>query len=207
MPASNSQPDPLMGSAALPVPTTDPELVRLARLGDQAAFNRLLIRYRDRIYATLYGLTGDRDTAEDLLQDVSLKAHQSIQRFRGESQFYTWLYRVAVNRWKDWRISVSRRREDVLEDVIERTTSPHRTDAAVERAEVREILTQALAELPDLWRQVIVLREIDDLTYEEIADVLSCSVGTVKSRLFRARGRLRDLLAQDHSEFEHIIPT
>jgi RNA polymerase sigma-70 factor (ECF subfamily) len=178
----------------------DSALVLLAQKGDREAFSVLLARYRDRIYATLFGLTGDRDISEDLLQDVSLKAHLSINRFRGESQFYTWLYRVAVNRWKDWRISMGRRREDILDEVVDRTPGIHRADARVENAELCDLLGQALQELPDMWRQVIVLREIEGLTYEEIAQVLSCSIGTVKSRLFRARGMLRDILIRDHQD-------
>lgn len=179
---------------------SDERLVSLAKKGDGGAFSVLLSRYRERIYATLFGLTGDRDLTEDLLQDVSIKAHRSIRRFRGDSQFYTWLYRVAVNRWKDWRISTARKREDVLDEVLDRTPAASRTDAEVEASEIRSVLTAALQELPDLWRQVVVLREIEDLTYEEIADVLDCSVGTVKSRLFRARGKLREILMRDHHD-------
>ena len=180
--------------------SSDSALALLAKKGNDEAFSLLLVRYRDRIYATLFGLTGDRDISEDLLQDVSLKAHLSIHRFRGESQFYTWFYRVAVNRWKDWRISRGRRREDILDEVVDRTPGGHRTDARVENAELRDLLGQALQELPDTWRQVIVLREIDGLTYEEIGQALLCSIGTVKSRLFRARGMLRDILIREHKE-------
>ncbi len=190
----------LSASVRIDPSQSDSALVFRARQGDDGAFSLLLSRYRDRIYATLYGLTGDRDISDDLLQDVSIKAHSSIRRFRGECQFYTWLYRVAVNRWKDWRISIGRRREDILDEVVERTPGSFRTDAGVERAELRELLDRALQELPDLWRQVVVLREIDDLTYEEISHVLSCSIGTVKSRLFRARGKLREILIRDHQE-------
>ena len=178
----------------------DSALALLAKKGDSKAFSLLLVRYRDRIYATLFGLTGDRDISEDLLQDVSLKAHLSINRFRGESQFYTWLYRVAVNRWKDWRISTGRRREDIMDEVVDQTPGVHRADARVENAELRDLLGQVLQELPDTCRQAIVLREIDGLTYEEIGQKLFCSIGTVKSRLFRARGMLRDILIRDHQE-------
>ena len=176
-------------------------LVSRARQGDGEAFSVLLTRYRDRIYATLYGLTGDRDVSEDLLQDVSLKAHQSIDRFRGDSQFYTWLYRVAVNRWKDWRLSASRKREDIVEGVFERTAGPLRTEAEAERNEIRTILFTAMDELPDVWRQVVILREIEDYSYDEIATTLDCLIGTVKSRLFRARGRLREILSRDYENF------
>ena len=181
----------------------DSFLVARAQKGDGQAFSVLLSKYRDRIFATLYGLTGDRDITEDLLQDVSLKAHLSICRFRGDSQFYTWLYRVAINRWKDWRVSMGRRREDILDEVVDRTAGTERTDALVENEELRILLASALQELPDLWRQAVVLREIDGLSYEEIATVLSCSIGTVKSRLFRSRGMLRDILLRDHQDFQN----
>jgi RNA polymerase sigma-70 factor (ECF subfamily) len=95
---------------------------------------------------------------------------------------------------------MGRRREDILDEVVDRTPGIHRADARVENAELRDLLGQALQELPDMWHQVIVLREIEGLTYEEIAHVLSCSIGTVKSRLFRARGMLRDILIRDHQE-------
>ena len=205
MPVYNLRTNDLPASGRIDPSQPDSALILRARQGDDGAFSILLTRYRDRIFATLFGLTGDRDVSEDLLQDVSIKAHSSIRRFRGECQFYTWLYRVAVNRWKDWRISMGRRREDILDEVIERTPGVHRTDAHVERAELRELLARALQELPDLWRKVIVLREIDDLSYEEIAEVLSCSIGTVKSRLFRARGKLREILVRDHQEFEQRL--
>lgn len=200
-------PSPQLSSATRhrSFPDSDRELVFRAQQGDAEAFSGLLVRYRDRIYATLYGLTGDRETSEDLLQEVSIKAHQSIGRFRGDSQFYTWLYRVAVNRWKDWRISMSRRREDVIEGVFDRTPGTYRTNAEAETGEIRRILSDALEELPEIWREVIVLREIDDLSYEEIAATLSCSIGTVKSRLFRARARLRDILVRDHQEIESSL--
>jgi len=181
----------------------DLSLVTRAQKGDSQAFSVLLSRYRDRIFATLYGLTGDRDISEDLLQDVSLKAHLSICRFRGDSQFYTWLYRVAINRWKDWRVSMGRRREDILDEVVDRTAGTERTDALVENEELRVLLAGALQELPDLWRQAVVLREIDGLSYEEIGTVLSCSIGTVKSRLFRSRSMLRDILLRDHQDYRN----
>jgi RNA polymerase sigma-70 factor (ECF subfamily) len=181
----------------------DSFLVARAQKGDGRAFSVLLSRYRDRIFATLYGLTGDRDITEDLLQDVSLKAHLSICRFRGDSQFYTWLYRVAINRWKDWRAWMGRKQEDILDEVVDRTAGTARTDALVENEELRIILAGALQELPDLWREAVVLREIDGLTYEEIATVLSCSIGTVKSRLFRSRSMLRDILLRDHQDFQN----
>ena len=185
----------------IPKPFSTAVLVQRAIQGDDLAFSALLAEYRDRIYSTLFGLTGDRDVAEDLLQDVSIKAHQSIRNFRGDSQFYTWLYRVAVNRWKDWRISMSRRREDIIEGMFDRTPGPFRTEASLEATEAKEILSRALQELPDLWRQVIVLREIDDLSYDEVASVLSCSIGTVKSRLFRARSRLKDILLRNNRSY------
>ena len=98
---------------------------------------------------------------------------------------------------------MGRRREDILDEVVDRTAGTERTDALVENEELRILLASALQELPDLWRQAVVLREIDGLSYEEIATVLSCSIGTVKSRLFRSRGMLRDILLRDHQDFQN----
>jgi len=100
--------------------------------------------------------------------------HQSIGRFRGDSQFYTWLYGVALNRWKDWQLSMSRRREEVIEGVFKRTAGSARSDAAAEHTEMVQMLTAALDEFPPVWRDVLVLREIDDLSYKEIAGQMEC---------------------------------
>ena len=183
----------------------DLRLVARAREGDPEAFSRLVSQHYERIFGTVYSLIGNRDDADDLTQEVFLKAYRSLGRFRGKSQFYTWLYRIGVNACLDWLKSRKRRSGDLS---VEREqwegredrglTGQVATDAGVERQELQAILEQALDTLPDEYRMTVVLREIDGLAYEEIADLLRCNVGTVKSRLFRARMRLRTVLERDY---------
>ena len=177
------------------------DLIRNILAGSSEAFEQLISPYSDRLFNTLAHILRNAEAAEDVLQDALLQAFVKLNTYQGKSAFYTWLYRVAVNRWKDWRISMSRRREDIIEEMFDRTPGPFRTEASLEAKEAEEILSRALQELPDLWRQVIVLREIDDLSYDEVASVLSCSTGTVKSRLFRARSRLKDILLRNNRSY------
>ena len=183
----------------------DARLVARAREGDREAFSELVRRYHERIFNTVYALVGDRDDADDLTQEVFLKAYRSLSGFRGQSRFYTWLYRIGVNRCLDWMKSRNRRRDlsleregwDGFEDPVG-GTRPEASDARVQRGELQTILKRALETLAPEYRSAVVLREIDGLAYEEIACVLGCSVGTVKSRLFRARMKLRGVLEEDY---------
>ena len=176
-------------------------LVLQTQRGDGASFTELVRRYHGRIFNTMYALVGDRDDADDLAQEIFVRAYQALAHFRGRSQFYTWLYRIGINCWKDWAKSPrnTRQRKDLwasIEDYdapSEGGAGPIATDAEVENRELQDILEQALARLPARQRAAVVLREIDGLDYEGIARTLGCSVGTVKSRLFRARARLRKL--------------
>ena len=183
----------------------DLALVSRARGGDGEAFSTLVRRYHERIYNTVYALVGDADDADDLTQEAFIRAYRSLSGFRGRSQFYTWLYRISVNCCLDWMKSPSRRRSDLSlerdrwegrED--SRQAPPADTDQSVERRELQGILEAALDSLQEEYRATIVLREIDGLAYEEIAGILGCCVGTVKSRLVRARSRLREVLEKDY---------
>lgn len=179
----------------------DIRLVAYVINGNVEAFSTLVLRYQERVYQTVYSMVGDRDEADDLAQDVFVKALRSLHLFRGQSQFYTWLYRIAVNRCLDHikarQLRVFVRESDgevdaaVLNDKISMGAS---TDDEASQHEMQAILEKALSKIPEEYRVAFVLREMDGLTYEEIADVLDCSVGTVKSRLFRARNRLQVLL-------------
>ncbi len=183
----------------------DMELVAQARKGDREAFSELVRRYYERIYGTIYSLVGDRDDAEDLAQEAFLKAYRSLSSFRSQSRFYTWIYRIGVNCCLDWMKSRNRRRDVSLErepwgpDGIFR--HPQASDAGVLRKELQAILEQAMEALPVEYRATLVLREIDGLAYDEIAYALGCSVGTVKSRLFRSRAKLREVLEKDYREW------
>jgi RNA polymerase sigma-70 factor (ECF subfamily) len=180
----------------------DLKLVARVLEGDVASFSVLVKRHHARIYSTIYSLVGHAEEAEDLAQDVFIKAFRSLTSFRGQAQFSTWIYRIAVNCSFDYLKSAQRRHQaSVLpghgNDVAVFSIHANRADmadAGVMRRELQEKLEWALNQLPDEYRITVVLREIDDLPYEEIALFLGCSVGTVKSRLFRARVLLRDLL-------------
>jgi RNA polymerase sigma-70 factor (ECF subfamily) len=177
-------------------------LVAAARSGDHVAFGRLVDRYKDRIYNLALGYVGDADDADDVAQEIFVKAYGALDSFRGQSQFYTWLYRIGMNACMDWVKSRSRRVDSLSRirdgEVRAGAGSPlPLTDVALERRELRSLLHRALAQLPDEYRSAVVLREIEDLSYEEIAEALSCSIGTVKSRLFRARAQLKELLKNE----------
>lgn len=176
----------------------DYDLTVLARKGDQQAFSMLVKRYHQQLFNMLFALVGSWDEADDLAQETFLKAHRALPGFEGRSQFYTWLYRIGVNCWKDW-CKTPRSKMEVRDyseegrswlDVQEASED---TGARVEKQEMQNLLELALSKLPEEYRVAVVLREIDGLDYEEMAKVLNCSVGTVKSRLFRGRTQLKKL--------------
>ena len=181
----------------------DQTLVELCRAGQTEAFGTLVQRYQDRLYPTIFRLTGVREDALDILQDAFLKAFQQLHRFQGESSFYTWVYRIAVN------LALSARRRRAWKPLVDAdgyevdlADPSHPSDPSEPLlAQEREARIQAaLASLlPDL-RAVVVLKDLDGLPYEEIALLLRIPVGTVRSRLHRARSELRaklsDVLAE-----------
>ncbi len=180
-------------------------LVEGACAGDVAAFERLVALYQDRIYSYIRRLCGDAVEAEDLAQEVFVKAFGSIRRFRGTASFRTWIYRIATNLCVD---ALRRRRRsesqavplDEPTDTGEGAFSRDLPDAGrgpeelVEAQELQQHLAQALGSLSDKLRTVVVLFDIQGLSYEEIAQVMGCPMGTVKSRLFNARMQLRERL-------------
>jgi RNA polymerase sigma-70 factor, ECF subfamily len=184
------------------VERSDWDLVRESRRGDQEAFRELFDRYHRQVLAVAVGMTGNPDDAMDVAQETFLRAHRNLGAFLGESSFYTWLYRIAVNVAIDHRRRDARRAEvpsdtEMLEEThaAERTSEP---DAGASSAELRQTLLSAIDELTPEHKAAIVLREIEGLSYEDISKVMQCSKGTVMSRLHYARkklqGRLADLL-------------
>jgi RNA polymerase sigma-70 factor (ECF subfamily) len=182
----------------------DLALVAKCQAGDTAAFNELVTRYRSRAFAVIYHMVRNEQDAWDLAQDGFLKAWKSIGRFRGQSSFYTWLYRILMNVSIDWL-----RRKHVaggveLDDAIGlkniapgATTTPHvelAPAAKLSDKEIRSRIDAAIERLTPDHRAVIVMREFDGLEYQEIADALECSIGTVMSRLFYARKKLQTML-------------
>lgn len=184
-------------------PAEDQFLERLRR-GEAAAFERLVSEYTGDVYALLYRLTADPEEARDLTQETFLRTFQSISRFRGDSNLKTWLYRIAVNqarnRWRWWR----RRKRDVTVS-LDATYDSHeqplsarlRNDEAVDPeqetlAKEREgQLREALLGLRQSYREAVILRDVEGFSYEEVADTLQISIGTVKSRISRGRLELR----------------
>jgi RNA polymerase sigma-70 factor (ECF subfamily) len=179
-------------------------LIEEARAGNQAAFGELVHRYQAKLQTILTGMVQNPEDAQDLMQEVLIKAHRGLRQFGASATFYTWLYRIAVNTCIDFRRS-SRRRltpvslsEEILADAgfepadTRADADPHRV--AVVR-ELQERVNAAIAELPEPFRTAVVLRDIEGRTQQEIAEIMQCPLGTVKTRIHRGRLELRRALA------------
>ncbi len=180
----------------------DKLLVGYAQKGQAKAFSELVRRHHVRIFHTAFGMVGNREDADDLAQLAFMKAFQSLHQFKGQSLFSTWLYRISINCCLDW-IKSQQRKYDVKmdDDWWHRQADGEalfggtkQTDYMVEQGELRDFLAHAMSQMPPIFRSVLVLRELNGLSYQEIASIEGCSVGTIKSRLFRARAQLRKLL-------------
>jgi RNA polymerase sigma-70 factor (ECF subfamily) len=195
-------------AAAAGVPWDDAEVIRLCQIGDARAFHALVTRHRPPLLALIRSIVRDRDDADDLAQEVFIKAYRSISRFELRSKISTWLYRIAINRCTDWMRSRQRHREACPRYAavpgVENVPSGNQdiADEALGRRELGTALEEALRALPPSCRTTIVLREREGLTYEEIGQALGCSVGTVKSRLFRARNGMQRALAGFREEWQ-----
>jgi RNA polymerase sigma-70 factor (ECF subfamily) len=175
-------------------------IVQRVQAGDVASFDQLILKYRERVYAMVYNMTSNREDAADLTQDAFIKAFQSINRFQGQSSFFTWLYRIAVNsslthlRKNKLRtfFSFDKVHEDAgVTEVINRLTDKKDVERDVFVHELQEKLNEAMQKLSIPHRTVVTLFEIDGLSHEEIAEVMNCSVGTVRSRLHYAKQLLQ----------------
>jgi RNA polymerase sigma-70 factor, ECF subfamily len=178
---------------------SDAMLVERARAGDQRAFELLVIKYRRRIERLIGRIVRDVDLVEDIAQETFIRAYRALHQFRGDAQFYTWLYRIAVNTAKRFLLKFkndpavfqgtlqSNQEED---ETFQRKSEPS-TDETPESLlaakEIGQAVNAALDALPNDLKQALTLREIEGLSYEEIADVMNCPLGTVRSRIFRAR--------------------
>jgi RNA polymerase sigma factor (sigma-70 family) len=178
----------------------DRALVQQVQAGDVAAFNRLILKYRERLYSVIYNMTGNREDTADLAQDTFIKAFQSINRFQGNATFFTWLYRIAVNSTVTHLRKNRLRTFFSLEKVVEEGKNSEIIAALTDKSgaerdtfvkELQEKLNDALQKLSINHRTVITLFEIDELSHAEIAEVMDCSVGTVRSRLHYAKQLLQ----------------
>lgn len=184
-------------------------LVERARAGEPGAFEEIFTLHRNQIYSLAYRMTGNPSDAEDLCQDVFLTAFRKIGSFQGRSSFSTWLYRVAINRSKDFlrkkrRGSELQPTEDhpiesVADDAVARQDQGGEPETAAVASEARRLVQDALSRLPVGLRAPLVLHELEGLQYREVASLLRLPVGTVKSRIFRARAHLAEIL-EPHKE-------
>lgn len=186
----------------------DGEIVRRCQAGEATAFNELITRYRSKVFTMVYTMVRNEQDTLDLAQEGFLQAWYSIHRFKGQSKFYTWLYRIIVN----VTIDTLRRKGVHGESGFDYRIGPGNVGAASraefapalppdrqsELNEIRQLIDEAIGKLSSEHRAVIVMRELQDLKYNEIAEILDCSIGTVMSRLFYARKKLQILLRDVH---------
>ncbi|MBA3387381.1 MAG: sigma-70 family RNA polymerase sigma factor [Verrucomicrobiota bacterium] len=184
---------------------SDADLVRASQGGDTKAFDQLVSRYRTRVFGMIYNMVHSEQDAWDLAQDSFLKAWRSIGRFRGQSSFYTWIYRIVMNVTIDWlrkkqvKGSGAEFNDEVqLREIDPASQTVPKADALPHQrmvhGEIRERIDQAISQLSPEHRAVILMKEIEEMQYHEIAEALGCSIGTVMSRLFYARKKLQNML-------------
>ncbi|HAL37196.1 MAG TPA: RNA polymerase sigma factor RpoE [Polaromonas sp.] len=192
---------------------SDAMLVERAVAGDQKAFELLVIKYQRRIQRLIGRMVRDVDLVEDIAQETFIRAYRALAQFRGEAQFYTWLYRIAVNTAKKALMDLKRNPtvsensfksadDDETSPLENELTSSETPDAVLASKEIAEMVNAAIEALPEELRQAITLREIEGLSYEEISEAMSCPIGTVRSRIFRAREAISEKvkpLLENHS--------
>ena len=186
----------------------DPTLVRAAQQGDMAAFEELVARHRDKIYARAYSMMRNEDEAIDLSQEAWVKGWQRLKQFQGEASFGTWMTRIVINLCLDQLRKHKRQRTESIEAMTEESGGVERhmpvvtanPTAGLERTELRQRIDKALGQLSHEHRTVLVLHEFEDMEYKEIAKNMGCSIGTVMSRLFYARRKMAALLADMKNE-------
>ncbi|MBK9575198.1 MAG: RNA polymerase sigma factor RpoE [Rhodoferax sp.] len=196
---SDPGPDSVPEPARVPTVDGDQVLVERAVAGDQRAFELLVIKYQRRIQRLIGRMVRDTDLVEDIAQETFIRAYRALHQFRGESQFYTWLYRIAANTAKKFLLQLKRdnvvfeapfQSDEEGDETSRQKSEPITTETPESVLAAREIaaaVNAALEQLPNELRQAITLREVEGLSYEEIAEMMNCPIGTVRSRIFRAR--------------------
>lgn len=186
---------------------SDEELVRRVQGGQLSAYNLLVVKYQHRIISIAQKYVSDYADASDIAQETFIKAYKALPNFRGESSFYTWLYRIATNVAKTYLENIQKQRSQVdidAEDFESKDTSGVMTDATtpdriLESEELKRVILKALSELPPELKEAFTLREVEGLSYEEISDKVQIPIGTVRSRIFRARQYIESKMQQFHS--------
>ena len=174
---------------------SDIDLVKRVQKGDKKAFDPLVIKYQQRIANLVSRFIRDPDEVLDVTQEAFIKAYRALPNFRGDSQFYTWLYRVAINTAKNHLATLSRRppQGDIEAEIAEqmdmgkRLKEQETPERLAEEADLKAVILESIDKLPEELKTALTLREIDGLSYDEIAEAMDCPIGTVRSRIFRAR--------------------
>lgn len=182
--------------------SVDQLLVERVQKGDKRAFDMLIMKYQHRIVSLVSRYVSDTAEAQDIAQEAFIKAFRAIERFRGDSAFYTWLYRIAINTAKNWIVAKNRRPPssdiDAVDaeqyDISSRLKDTGTPENELLREEIERTVFETIAALPEDLRTAIMLREMDGMSYEEIATTMECPIGTVRSRIFRAREAIDEKL-------------
>ena len=206
-PATRKLPPPDEEQAVLTAPAVEPDdtvLVRRACNGDLGAYDDLVRRYQERIYSTLYHMTANHEDANDLAQEAFIKAFQALKSFKGGSSFYTWVYRIAVNKTINFLKQRKNKTHLSLDDIdfqaehdpdLVALISEKTPRREINLAELQEKLNVAMQKLSEHHRLVVTLHDVQGLSHEEIAEIMGCNIGTVRSRLFYARQQLQAYLS------------
>ena len=199
-----------MGSGTLALSDGDDKLVKRAKKGDSRAFDLLVLKYQGRVAQLVSRYLNNAAEVEDVTQEAFIKAYRALPNLRGESAFYTWLYRISANAAKNYLVALGRRpTSDVALDDSEVFDVPGRLkdhespDEVIMGQQLEALISRTIEELPVELRAALTLREFEGLSYEEIADVLECPIGTVRSRIFRAREAIDVKMAQQLQGSEH----
>lgn len=185
------------------------KLLKALRARDEDAFCELVNQYQHKVFNIVYRILGDRQEAEDVAQEVFITVFKHIEQFRGDAKFSTWLYRIATNHARNRIKYLSRRSQKKHQDIQDTpegniqdtplTTPPSRPDTQAQANELEVIIKMGLSQLAEEHREIIILRDIENLSYHEIAQITSLAEGTVKSRLFRARVALKQYVEQHYA--------
>ena len=179
----------------------DINIIKLVKKGDVRAFDILVVKYQDRLVYSVYKFCNDFELSQDIVQEAFVKAFRNIDKFRGESSFYTWIYRIAINTAKNYFSNKSRGAETYNEDVLDNALSDmslnsDNPETLLAAEEMKDAVNQAFQNLPDEIRSTLSLREYDGLSYEEIAKVQNCPIGTVRSRIFKGRELINETFSK-----------
>ena len=179
----------------------DINIINLVKKGDSRAFDILVVKYQDRLIYSVYKFCKDLELSQDITQEAFVKAFRNIDKFRGESSFYTWIYRIAINTAKNYFSNKSRGAETYNEDILDTALSDmslnsDNPETLLAAEEMKDAVNQAFQNLPDEIRSTLSLREYDGLSYEEIAKIQNCPIGTVRSRIFKGRELINETFSK-----------